>query len=394
MKVLLVNDYSTPGGGAESQALALRDGLRGRGHQVRLVSSDAAWVPGAPLADATCRGSTSGRAMVALQTANPFARQLLRRELREFAPDVVHLRMFLTQLSPLLLPLLRAVPTVYHVAFYEAVCPKGNKVLPDGSLCQVHWGRVCRSVGCVPPLTWAAKMTQLTAVQRWRGSLDRYLALSRAVARRLDEHGFGPVEVVPNGVAGRAARPALTGPPTVLMAGRLVREKGGDVLLDALARLPGVRAVIAGDGPELEPLRRQCARLGLDDRVELTGRLDPAELERRAATAWVQAVPGRWEEPFGNVVTEAMARGTAVVASALGGPADTVQPGVTGALVEPGDPAALAEALRPLMVDRELAERQGAAGRRVARTEFAQDRVLDRVEAVHRELVGAPCRTA
>jgi glycosyltransferase involved in cell wall biosynthesis len=389
VRVLLVNDYSTPGGGAEGQAVALRAGLRARGHEVRLLSSDAGWVPGAPLADATCRGSTSGRAMVALQTANPFARRLLHRELRDFRPDVVHVRMFLTQLSPLLLPLLRGVPSVYHVAFYEAVCPKGTKLLPDGSLCEVRWGRVCRRAGCVPPVTWAAKMVQLTGVDRWRGAFDRYLALSATVARRLEADGFGPVEVLPNGVTDRRPRPPLTGSPTVLFAGRLVREKGADVLVDALAALPGVRAVIAGDGPELEPLRALAARRGLADRVELPGRLDRAELERRADRAWVQVVPGRWEEPFGNVATEAMARGTAVVASALGGPAETVRDGVTGALVPPGDAAALADALRPLLADRAVAERLGAAGREVARAEYTHDRVLDRVETVHREMVAA-----
>ena len=389
MKVLLVNDYSTPGGGAEGQAVAMREGLRARGHDVRLISSDAGWVPGAPLADATCRGSTSGRAMTALQTANPFARRLLQRELQVFRPDVVHVRMFLTQLSPLLLPLLREVPSVYHVAFYEAFCPKGTKVLPDGSLCDVRWGRVCRRTGCVPTLTWAAKMAQLTAVDRWRGAFDRYLALSGTVRDRLQDNGFGPVEVVPNGIAERPPRPPLAGPPTVLFAGRLVREKGADLLLDALAELPGVRGLVVGDGPELEPLRAQATRLGIADRVELPGRLDRAELERRADAAWVQVVPGRWEEPFGNVVTEAMARGTAVVASALGGPAETVRDGVTGAVVAPDDAVALAAALRPLVDDRGLAERQGAAGRQLALTEYSQERVLDAVERVHRELVDA-----
>lgn len=388
MKVLLVNDYGSAAGGAEVQAAALRDGLRERGHDVRLVASDAAWVGGASIADSTCRGSTAPRAMVALQTANPFAWRMLRRELRTFRPDVVHLRMFLTQLSPLLLPLLRDVPTAYHVAFYEAVCPKGTKLLPDGALCEVPWGRACLSSGCVPPLTWAAKMAQLTAVRRWSGSLDRYLALSGAVRRRLEEAGLGPVDVLPNGVQERPARPPLPDQPEVVFAGRLVAEKGADVLLEALVDLPGVRALVAGDGPQLPALRAQAARLGLADRVELPGRLDRAELERRADSAWVQVVPGRWEEPFGNVVTEAMMRGTAVVATAVGGPADTVRHGVTGALVPPGDAAALAAALRPLLADRDLAERLGAAGRRLALTEHAQDRVLDRVEQVHRELTG------
>ena len=389
MRVLLVNDYATAGGGAEGQVRRLRDGLRARGHEVRLVASDARWVPGPVLADATCRGTTAPRRMVARQTLNPSALRLLRTELARFRPDVVHVRMFLTQLSPLLLPPLRDVPSVYHVAFYEAVCPKGTKLLPDGTRCTDPWGRACLRHRCLTPQTWAAKTLQLGLVRRWRGAFDRVLALSGAVRRRLEEDGWGDVEVLPNGVDERPARPPLTGPPTLLFAGRLVREKGADVAVAALAELPGVRLLVAGAGPQAGALAEQARRLGVADRVRLLGHVDRAVLERHADVAWVQVVPGRWEEPFGNVVTEAMMRGTAVVASDLGGPGETVRPGVTGALVPPGDAAALAAALRPLVGDRALAERQGRAGRDVALTSYSQARVLDRVEQVHRELAAA-----
>jgi glycosyltransferase involved in cell wall biosynthesis len=108
-------------------------------------------------------------------------------------------------------------------------------------------------------------------------------------------------------------------------------------------------------------------------------------LEQHFNTAWVQAAPSRWEEPFGNVATEAMMRGTAVVASAFGGLAEIVRNGETGFLVPPGEAAALAQALLRLVSDREAAERMGQAGRVVALTTFSQERVVERfVELYHR----------
>lgn len=364
MRILLVNDYGTPTGGAELQVLRLRAGLRARGHDVRLFTSTAG-PRGAPvLADDACYGTMRNRAQVLVQTVNPSAAVRLRRVLSAFAPDVVHVRMFLTQLSPLVLPLLADVPSVYHVAFYRAICPRGTKLLPDGRRCEDPAGRACLRNGCLTPQSWLLDMTQLALLRRWRGVFDAVVGLSETVRRPLEAEGIGPVQVIPNGVPERPQRPALSGPPTVAFAGRLVVEKGADVLLRAFAavvgQVPDAHLLLAGDGPERGRLGQLADRV--PGHVTWLGHLPPAELERRCDAAWVQAVPGRWDEPFGNVATEAMMRGTAVVASDLGGPAEVVREGVTGLLVPPGDAAALAGALVRLLTDRGLAERLGAAG--------------------------------
>lgn len=109
MKILLVNDYSTPTGGAEIRMLGVRDGLRERGHDARLFAGSAQPTTG-NAADYECFGTLS-RFRSLLQTANPFAYVELKRVLAEFRPDVVHVRIFLTQLSPLILPLLRNIPS-------------------------------------------------------------------------------------------------------------------------------------------------------------------------------------------------------------------------------------------------------------------------------------------
>ena len=174
-------------------------------------------------------------------------------------------------------------------------------------------------------------------------------------------------------------------------AGRLVRKKGVDVLLNALAllsgRLPGVRLVVVGDGPERPALERLAATLGVAGAVTFVGHRVQDQMEGALAGVWVQAVPSRWDEPFGLVAAEAMMRGTAVVASSGGGLADQVVPGQTGALVPPGNAQALADALEPMLRDRDLAERMGAAGRARALAELTIDRHVDRMLTIYEDVL-------
>lgn len=380
MKVLLVNDHAAPVGGAEIMTLILRDGLRERGHDARLYASSAR--PGGIVgsADYECFGTTSSFRTV-LQSANPFAYLRLRRVLAEFRPDVVHVKLFLTQLSPLILPLLRDVPSLYHVVWYRPICPLGTKMLPDGSPCRVPAGPACYRNRCLPLRDWLPLMVQMRLWRRWRNAFDLIVANSEAVKLRLAAGGIDVDAVVWGGAPTRRPRAPLASPPTVAFAGRLVREKGVDVLLRAfatvLAALPEARLLLAGDGPEREPLRSLVATLQLTDRVAILGHLPRSELERRFDAAWVQAVPSRWAEPFGMVATDAMMRGTAVVASGSGGLTEIVRDGQSGILVPPGDADALASALLRLLRDRALAERMGSIGHEIALAEFSDSTFVE-----------------
>jgi glycosyltransferase involved in cell wall biosynthesis len=97
----------------------------------------------------------------------------------------------------------------------------------------------------------------------------------------------------------------------------------------------------------------------------------------------VHAVPSRWPEPFGLTATEAMMRGTAVVASDIGGLSESVAHGTTGLRVQAGDESALADALSLVLADRALAERLGDAGRERARAEFTLDGCITRFERLY-----------
>ena len=172
--------------------------------------------------------------------------------------------------------------------------------------------------------------------------------LLRIIPRGVDPRRFDPEAVPPERIL--ALRAAWGAPPdrqVVLLPGRLTRWKGQGVLIEAMARLPGdTLAVMAGGGGEgayRGELVGLARRHGVADRVLILGHVEALATAILAADVVVHASTDA--EAFGRTVIEAQAMGRPVIASDLGGPRETVEDGVTGWRVAPGDPAALAEAL-------------------------------------------------
>ncbi|MEM9507885.1 MAG: glycosyltransferase family 4 protein [Cyanobacteria bacterium P01_E01_bin.35] len=376
MKILLVNDYATPTGGAELIMLALRRQLRLKGHDARLFASSARPLNQQNLADYQCLGTTS-RYRTLLQSTNPWAYQKLGQVLSEFKPDVVHVRIFLTQLSPSILPLLTNIPTIYHVAWYRPICPLGTKILPTGNLCQDSVGTACYKNKCLPIRDWVPLMWQMSLWQRWRQAFNLVVANSHAVKDSLVAQGIKPVKVIWNGIPICPSRPLLQTPPTVVFAGRLVWEKGVDILIKAFAqvkqKIPDGQLLIAGKGEAEASLKSLIEQLGLQNQVTLLGHLSRPLLEEKLSHAWVQVVPSRWVEPFGIVAIESMMRGTAVIATDAGGLREIVCHQQTGLLIPSEDVTALANSLEQILSDRHLAEQMGKQGREVALEHFTEN---------------------
>ena len=397
MRILIVNDYGVLSGGAERVTVDLRDGLRTRGHDARVFASSARPLDLPNEADYVCFGH-DGWPRRLLQVANPSAAARLHQVLGEFRPDIVHVRMFLTQLSPLVLPLLAGVPALLHVGNYQTICPINTRILPDGTTCGNRAGAACYRQGCVSPLGLARTILQHRGWRRYAGNLRLIVANSHALAGTLRANGVEVSRVIWNGTRPQPARPPLRSPPTVTFAGRLVAKKGADVLLRAMAlvvrRLPGARLLVIGDGEERPRLERLITEHALGGHVTMAGHLARPELDQQLGAAWVHAVPSRYPEPFSNTVTEAMMRGTAVVGTSVGGTPELVRDGVTGYLVPMEDADALAGRMLKLLADRETAERFGAAGRQVALTELTLDRMIGRFEDVYAELLGTGAAAA
>ncbi|HXV93169.1 MAG TPA: glycosyltransferase [Pseudonocardia sp.] len=201
--------------------------------------------------------------------------------------------------------------------------------------------------------------------------------------------GVDPETFTPDGPAlPRGERPRL------VVVGRLVRRKGIDEVISALRRVPDAELLVAGGppreeldrDPDVRRLRRAAALAGVADRVRLLGPVARADVPPllRSADA-VVCVP--WYEPFGIVPLEAMACGRPVVASAVGGIVDTVVDQVTGLLVPPRRPDALAGALRGLLAAPTRSLAFGIAGRDRVLARYGWDRVAAATAAAYEEVL-------
>jgi phosphatidylinositol alpha-1,6-mannosyltransferase len=204
------------------------------------------------------------------------------------------------------------------------------------------------------------------------------------------------VRVIAPGVdlPGPQTGPPPNGRPTVLTIARLdYRYKGHDVLVDALAdlraRVPDVEWVVVGDGPLRGSLEERVRAQGVAQSVRFLGAVSDEVRNTWLRRADVLAMPSRLPgEGFGIAYLEAGAYGKPVVAGNVAGPAEAVADGVTGLLVDPSDPRAVAAALERVLVDRDLAQRLGRAGAEAAAAR-AWPLVVQRVEQALLDLTAA-----
>ena len=291
----------------------------------------------------------------------PAMADLLERAWRQARPDVVHAHYWMSGLAALDAAQAVGVPTVqtFHALGSVKRRHQGDDdTSPDGRVAAER--SVARRVDRVVA-TCSDEVFELVRL----GAPRRRI---RVVPCGVDTAAF-----TPDGPAlERGARPRL------VTVGRLVRRKGVDETIAALAAVPDAELVVAGGSGPGDPDRARLAAVAVQhrvaDRVRFVGSLPREQVPALLRSAdLVVCVP--WYEPFGMVPLEAMACARPVVASAVGGLADTVVDGITGVHVPPRRVSELTGALRRLLAAPALREGLGAAGRDRALARYGWDRV-------------------
>ena len=255
--------------------------------------------------------------------------------------------------------------TVFYVHDHEPICPRGYAYTPLKHNCS-RAGGVWPCILCAPACrNWKAALGRVFSQKRRIAAMAKFKKLvvisefmkSRLVANGLDA---AKIEVKPPVIEVGEARDASVARSSrdssqsktsslssqsnldLLYVGQLIRGKGVQLLLQAMAQLRSPRTLdVVGTGNMEGELKALAARLGLGDRVRFRGfQENPQGWMRRAACV---VVPSFWQEPYGLVAAEAVALGRPVVAFAIGGLPEACQGKAT--LVPPGDVAALARAL-------------------------------------------------
>ena len=224
---------------------------------------------------------------------------------------------------------------------------------------------------------------RLTVLKRARTCTLRRARMLVVPSRYLAEiaRGWGldaeRLHVVPN-PAPPARKTEATERSGLVFAGRLTRQKAMHVALDALAYVPTTALTIIGDGPDRARLERHAHDAGLNGRVRFVGSLPREQVLDALAGAEAAVLSSDWEN-FPHAAVEALAVGTPMVATDVGGVGELISDGVNGLLVPPGSPEAFGHALRQLLESPELQSRLSAGARESVR-ELGADRIYGRIE--------------
>ena len=322
--------------------------------------------------------------------------QALLDAVSSFQPDLVYLHK-VEDASTLGLSAL-TVPVVRMVHDHDLYCLRRHRYLPftleictrpaDPLGCLRCGGFFERDRSGFLPVRWrpiTARLRDLSATRQLR----RVIVASQFMASELARNAVPEsiVRVVPLGVDTVPVPRASTEPRRLVFAGQVLRTKGLDLLLRALARLaPDVTLDVAGDGPQHAEYEALATELGLGGRVHWHGFLDSEGVANVLSSAAVVVFPSRWPEPFGLVGLEAMRAGRPVVGFDVGGVREWLDPDKTGILVPAGSVPGLTAALGRLIAEPDLARQMGNAGRAAFERTFTLDAYLDRLE---RQLVQA-----
>jgi len=418
-------------GGAEWETYRIAAALLARGHQVRLICVeriDAGSAEGLTWVDDVYQGLPVRRLSYNLAASpdparweydNAWVGDHLRQFLLEVQPDVFHLISgYLLSGRTLHVARELGIPAVVSLMDFWFLCPRISMLRSDGRLSTlpISAQRCARCLGEERRLyRWPARVASPLADLFWRTQtektqrlaeraafLKQSLALAEVVISRSHflqsvhcQAGFGGDRIIfsrqgrdfpdfPASPADRPSSPVLR----VGYLGQIARHKGVHVLFEAARRLPDAPLVIRAYGdPAPFPdytarLRRLCAQ---DKRLELMGACRPQDLADVLRGLDVIVVPSLWYENSPNVILEAFAHHTPVIASNLGGMSELVQDGGNGLLFAPGDAGSLAEQLQRLLREPGLlpAMRQASTPIRSVADE------VDELEAIYQRLSGA-----
>jgi glycosyltransferase involved in cell wall biosynthesis len=393
VRILLCHNFYSQEGGEDRLFRQEAEILRDRGAEVRLYVRDSKEIAG------------QGWPQRAATVWSAFGSRRTRRELhglvQGFRPDVAIVQNVFPLLSPSTYRTLaaRRVPVVQLVFNYRLLCPSAT-LYTEGALCQRCVGgntlhavaHRCLHDSRAVSLWYAGILGGHRGLDTFRRSITRFVVPHPFVGRKLVEGGLPEerMRVNPNPYLLPPSAAPEDAEAYAVFAGRFVPEKGVMTLVRALARVPGLRAVLVGDGPLMGDVRRELAAVpGLAERVEVTGWLSGEETQRRLRGAAVCVLPANWHDISPLLLYDALALGKPSIASHLGSNPEIVTDGVHGLIFRAGDVADLAAKLERLARDPALRRRLGAAAREKAEAELAPERHYARLREILEDAIAA-----
>jgi len=386
MKILMIHNEYAAVSGEEIQFYHIADTLRTNKHEVQLYTRSSAGI----------EKKTFGK-IKSFFTAiyNPVSRRKIGKLLETLKPDIVFVQNLFPLISPSILPKLKkaGVPVVMRVANYRLMCPNGLH-LSHGEVCErclqsnEFW---CILRNCEEDMFKSIGYALRNAVARIMGFYTRnvsaYICASQFLCNRMINAGYDKKKIhvipniVPNVEIGRREELG-TDRSYVAYVGRISREKGIYVLIEAARMCPDIPFKLAG---KINPVFRLPEPL--PQNVQLVGFMKQDDLSSFYKQSRIFISTSICFETFGISVAEAMLYSNPVIVSRIGVFPEFVQDGVTGLLTEPGNAEDLADKIKYLWSRPDLCHKMGEAGRERALKEYSPDTYYEELMRVFKAVV-------
>ena len=399
MKVLQVNNYHFYRGGSERYFLDITQLLREETHDVRTFSAvhpgniNEDWMS-APAVKGVDTERAKGIGNIVSYLFSVEARKQMQLVLKDFKPDIVHLHIYYGQITASIIKPIKdaGIPIVQTLHEYKLVCPT-HGLFANGKFCDAcqgnsYWKAVQKRCNRGSFSRSALSMAE-AYISDWlgvRSEVDHFIAVSDFQRNQLVRLGVKEEKI---SVLHHFARPVLNPPQTVgdyfLYVGRINRDKGIGVLLEAYSRLHGdvPPLKIAGTGVELAYWQSVAKDLGVGSRVCWLGLKTGSDLKNLYRDCLVVVNPSLLNETFGLTCIEALSAGKPVIASNVGAFPEVVSNGVDGVLFKSGDEGELASALEMFMGVDASPVQMGLRGWAKVKEQFSADVHLEGIENIY-----------
>lgn len=402
MRVLLVHNNYSVQGGAEVFYHEIGRVLEANGHEVAYFSCaeeelDAPHASYYPHVEHYAEGGMLAKiGRIPKVIYNRDAGAAMARIIEDFRPDVVHGFAIYGRLTPSVLVAAKSagVPVVLSCNDYKHICPN-YKLFHHGQLCEdCRGGRFYNALRnrCCHGSVAVSAVSMLEGYVHdwrdlWRKNVDCFLFASRFMAAKTEAF-WGKdrikIDFLRNPFDGVANHVPVNVGKYMLYFGRLIDEKGVDVLVEAARHAPEVPVVIVGDGPDLEKIKQ--AAHGLEN-VQVVGPAWGDELKAWLHGARAVVVPSLWHENFPYVILQAFAAGLPVIGAERGGIPELVKDGPHGWLFDPLDTEALtAQLIHVAGLHKSEIDEMGKSAQNYVESRFNDSAIYSTLERIYRKV--------
>ncbi len=394
LNILHINDYCSSVGGTEVYLSLLCKALKSRGcsNTVAYGSHDGR----GDLIHENCLYLPFLTRIPGNESEDKKTQQELKELINRANPDIIYLHNVTNPET--INTCISTRPAIRFFHDHRNFCLTSNRLLKNNEVCKQRLGKLCiKSVHpqeCASPFNYITAKMYLIEKQIqlfYNLKLDHAIVASHYMKQELIEHGFPSdrITINPYFTKVNCVDNGTYGSRVILAIGRIVSDKGFDLLLDALHLIEyeDFKLIFIGDGPALSDIKQKIGRLGLQSKVEFKGWLDREEVHNYLTNCQFVVVPSLWPEPFGIVGIEAMACKKPVIAFAVGGIGDWLKDKYNGLLIEPGNVYALSKAIKLLLSSPEYCRNLGLNGYSRFIEEFSEQGHIDRLISVFNEAI-------